>query len=137
MALNITKIKPLFNNVITTMDRFEEDVVENGIVRLAKGTLKPYQTVVSAGEFVKGITEGDKVMVNLKRFSKVRQPEENMSLKEDMGMGSSVVIQPDIVEINGIPHLFIQDRDIDFVFEGEEVTETKEESPLWTPKLKK
>ena len=40
--LNITKVKPMFNNILTTMNKYEKDNYENGVIVNSKGDLKEY-----------------------------------------------------------------------------------------------
>ena len=61
--LHIKKIKPMFNHLLLTADRFEKDVVESGIIVAKKGDLKLWQTVVAIGSTVRDIKVGDKVMI--------------------------------------------------------------------------
>lgn len=119
--LNITKIKPLFNRIVVTTDKYEEDVVENGIIRTTAGTLKEYQTVVAVGTTVHGINVGDKVMINPARYVDVKQ-KENPSLKDDLTITHSSVLtyKFNMVEINHVPHIVLFDNDVEYVFEGTE-----------------
>lgn len=41
--LKINKIKPLFNRLLVTADKYEKDVVKGGVVVITAGTLKEYQ----------------------------------------------------------------------------------------------
>ena len=79
--IKIKKLKPIFDTVITTLDIYEDDVVQNGIVISPAGAVKQYQTVLAVGEFVKNINVGDLVMINFSRFIK-RKYKEN-SIKND------------------------------------------------------
>lgn len=132
--LNITKIKPLFNRIIVTTNRYEEDVKENGIIVTTAGSLKEYQTVVAIGTTVHGINVGDKVMINPARYVDVKQ-KENPSLKDDLTITHSSVLtyKFNTVDINGVPHLVLFDNDIEYIFEGEEI-EDKIITPV-TPKI--
>lgn len=67
--LHVTKIKPLFNYILTTADRFEKDMTDNGIILAKKGDLKLWQTVVATGPTVRSIEVGDKVMINPNHFA--------------------------------------------------------------------
>ena len=59
--MKIKKIKPLFNSLITTMDKYEEDVTNNGIIdtKRQEGSLKEYQTVIAVGTTVRDIKVGN------------------------------------------------------------------------------
>ena len=133
--LKIKSIKPLFTNVLTTGDKYEEDEKDNGLIVANKGDLKLYQTVIAVGSMVRDIKVGDKVMINPKNYA-VKKYDPN-SVKEDMGMNSTIGYQMPWVTVDdaeGNPQecLLLLDRDIEFIFEGEEVQEN--ESSLILPK---
>lgn len=126
--INIKEIRLLNNRVITTANEYEEDLKAGAIIdaRHVKGTLKEYQTVVAVGPMVRNIKEGDLVMVNPKRFAKLKH--EPGSIKNDI-IGDNPVVKYNfpIIELNHANHLFLYDSDIDFVitdFEEEQTTET-------------
>ena len=133
--LKIKSIKPLFTNVLTTGDKYEEDEKDNGLIIANKGDLKLYQTVIAVGSMVRDIKVGDRVMINPKNYA-VKKYDPN-SVKEDMGMNSTIGYQMPWVTVDdaeGNPQecLLLLDRDIEFIFEGEEVQEN--ESSLILPK---
>ena len=133
--LKIKSIKPLFTNVLTTGDKYEGDEKDNGLIVANKGDLKLYQTVIAVGSMVRDIKVGDKVMINPKNYA-VKKYDPN-SVKEDMGMNSTIGYQMPWVTVDdaeGNPQecLLLLDRDIEFIFEGEEVQEN--ESSLILPK---
>nr|DAQ75213.1 MAG TPA: mHsp60, mHsp10, Mitochondrial, Chaperonin, Complex, Symmetric [Crassvirales sp.] len=125
--INIKGIKPLNNQIITTAEEYNEDIMSGKIIdaKHVKGTLKEYQRVVAVGPMVRNIEVGDLVMVNPKRFAKYKhQPG---SLKDGV-ITDNPVIRYDfpIIEIDHINHLFLHDQDIDFVitdFEEEQTTD--------------
>ena len=45
--LHITSIKPLFNHLLITADKFEKDMISNGVIVAGKGDLKLWQTVIA------------------------------------------------------------------------------------------
>lgn len=120
----IKKLKPQFTTVITTLDCYEEDYVMDGLIVAPKGTLKLYQRVISVGENVKNIHEGDLVLLNLTNYIE-RKFKEN-SLKEDMEQMEDVIRYnfPKLI-IDG--HLYgkFQDRDIEGVIEEFEEIEVQ------------
>ena len=70
--LKVKKIKPLFTAIITTMEKYEEDVrTASGLIDTTKqqGGLKEYQTVLAVGDSVRAIKVGDLVCVNPTRFA--------------------------------------------------------------------
>lgn len=80
--IRINEIKPLFNTIITTLDVYEEDLIENGALKAPQGSLRMYQKVLAVGDSVRGVKVGDIILINFKNFV-VRKYKDN-SLKEDM-----------------------------------------------------
>ncbi len=123
MSLKITKIKPLFTGLLTTMERYEDDVRAGSLIDATrtKGTIKEYQTVVAVGPAVRDIKIGDKVMINPQRYAIVDHKSNPNSLKDGIiGDTASVTYSFDVVTMNDEDYLYLQDRDIMYVFEGEE-----------------
>ena len=125
MALHIKSIKPLFTSIVTTGDKFEEDVVVAGIIQQdqKKGDLKLYQKVIAVGSAVRDIQVGDLVMIN--PFNYVHRKYSKDSVQNDMDNNPilSIDIPTIVVEDekgNTQQCLLLNDRDIRFVFEGEE-----------------
>ena len=121
--LKITKIKPLFTGLLTTMERYEDDVRAGSLIDATrtKGTIKEYQTVVAVGPAVRDIKIGDKVMINPQRYAIVDHKSNPNSLKDGIiGDTASVTYSFDVVTMNDEDYLYLQDRDIMYVFEGEE-----------------
>lgn len=137
--IRIKRIKPLFTSVVTTMDRYTEDVtLESGLIDTTKqqGGIKEYQTVLSVGGSVRDIKVGDLVCINPIRYA-VKKHQEG-SLKDGI-ITDNPVIRFDFptIEINGKQYLYLQDRDIDFVIEEfEEISELSPQ-PLILPEEKK
>ena len=137
--IRIKKIKPLFTSVVTTMDRYTEDVtLESGLIDTTKqqGGIKEYQTVVAVGGSVRDIKVGDLVCINPIRYA-VKKHQEG-SLKDGV-ITDNPVIRFDFptIEMNGKQYLYLQDRDIDFVIEEfEEISELSPQ-PLILPEDKK
>ena len=124
--LHIRKIKPLFTTVVTTGYKYEEDMHENGLIVAKKGDLKLYQKVIAVGSSVRDIQVGDTVMFNPKNYAVMKY--DPNSVKNDMDMNKVVKWNLPWVIVddeNGKPQdcLLLNDRDIQFVFEGEEVNE--------------
>ena len=80
--LHITKIKPLFNKVVTSGDKYEEDMIDGGVITANKGDMKLYQTVLAVGSVVRDIQVGDKVMINPMNYA-VRRYDKN-SIQNDL-----------------------------------------------------
>ena len=121
--LKLKKIKPMFNNILTTMEKYEEDVMSMGIITKKQGGLKEYQKVVEIGSSVRDVKEGDLVCINPKRFA-VRKHQDG-SLKDGVITDNPVTTYNfDVIELEGVQYLLLQDRDIDFIItESEEVPE--------------
>lgn len=124
--LKVKKIKPMFTALITTMNKYEEDIYEGNLLDTSrqKGSLKEYQKVLSVGTQVRDIKVGDIVWINPTRFA-VKKHKEG-SLKDGVITDNPVIdYQFDIVEVNDKSCLLLQDRDIDFIIEDyEEVPDT-------------
>lgn len=127
----IKKIKPMFTALITTMDKYEHDIItDGGLIDTSKqqGCLKEYQRVVAVGTTVRDIKEGDLVCINPTRFA-VRKHKDG-SLKDGVISDNPVIdYKFDIVEMNNTPYLLLQDRDINFIVEDYEEDE-EEKSPI-------
>jgi hypothetical protein len=137
--IKIKKIKPLFTNLVTTGEKYEQDMYDaHGLIECKKGDLKTYQTVVAVGPLVRDIQPGDKVMINVMNYA-VRKYDPN-SIKNDMDMNKVIDFKFNWVQVDdekGEPQdcLFLSDRDILFSFEGEEVQGNK--NPIITPEKPK
>lgn len=124
--INIKKIKPLFSQIVTTARKWAVDEVSDaGIIDTSKmaGTLKEFQTVVAVGDFVKNIKEGDLVCINPANYA-VRKFKEN-SLKGDLMENTVDRYNFNMVDLDGVPHLLLTDRDIMYIIEEyEEVADS-------------
>ena len=127
--LKIKTIKPLFTSIVTTGDKFEKDVTVGGIIQQdqKKGDLKLYQKVLAVGSAVRDIKVGDMVMINPINY--VRKKYSKDSVQNDMDNNPTLSINIPTVPVtdeNGNTQecLLLTDRDIQFVFEGEEVNES-------------
>ena len=127
--LKIKTIKPLFTSIVTTGDKFEKDVTVGGIIQQdqKKGDLKLYQKVLAVGSAVRDIKIGDMVMINPIAYVRKKYPKE--SVQNDMDNNPTLSINIPTVLVtdekgNTQECLLLTDRDIQFVFEGEEVNES-------------
>ena len=125
MALHIKTIKPMFTSLVTTGEKFTKDVVVAGIIQQdqKKGDLKLYQKVLAVGSAIRDIKVGDTVMINPINY--VRKKYSKESIQNDMDNNPTLSIDiPTVIvdDENGKPQecLLLNDRDIRFVFEGEE-----------------
>lgn len=125
MVVTIKKVKPMFNGLVTTLNRYENDIkVKNSnlIDTTKAGTVKEYQTVVAIGPMVRGIEVGDTVFINPKRYAVMKHKQGTLQdgvIKDNPVVGYNF----DIIEIDGVEHLYLQDGDIKFVAEVEEFDE--------------
>lgn len=121
----IKKVKPLFNNILVTCNKYSDDIKLAGTNLLDStkaNTVKEYQTVVSVGPMVRGIEVGDIVFINPKRYA-VKKHREG-SLKDGVITDNPVIgYNFNIMDVDGVPHMYIQDTDIEFIAEGEEFDE--------------
>lgn len=137
--LKITKIKPMFTDLIITADRFENDITEQGIVVANKGDLKPYQTVVAIGSAVRDIDISDKVMVSFEAYAERKVPVG--SVREKMDVENPVVNYHipwvSMADEHGIdtPYIKISVNDVEYVFEGEEVEDVPEIIEVKKPEI--
>lgn len=136
--LKITKIKPVATRMLVTGEVYSEDMYnEHGFIECKKGDMKEYQTVLEVGPMVRDIKVGDKVMLNMMHFA-VMQYDPN-SIKKDMGMQKIKGYQFPKIELTNVDGskkecLYIDQQDIVFSFEGEEIQGKK--NPIIMPKNK-
>lgn len=121
--LHVTKIKPLFDHLLITADRFDKDMIHNGVIVAGKGDLKLWQTVVTVGSVVRDIKVGDKVMINPNNFA-VKKYNKN-SVQNDLDNNPVLTYNfpfETVDDEKGNPkdYLYISDKDVKYVFEGTE-----------------
>lgn len=110
-----TKIKPMFNHILVTMEKETEDRKIGNIIDVThkEGTVKDIQTVVAVGDTVKSVKSGDVVKINPTRYIRTRN-----SLKDELNNTDlQVNVEFPIVSLNGIDYLFLFDSDIDYIIE--------------------
>lgn len=129
----------MFTALITTMDKYEENVrTSGGLLDVTKqqGGLKEYQTVLAIGSSVRDIKVGDLVCVNPTRFA-VKQHQVG-TLRDGVVTDNPVVKYNFVViEMDGKQCLLLQDRDIDFIIEEYEEVPDPTPSTLIKPEEKK
>lgn len=122
--LKIIKCKPLLNHIITTANVYEESQINGGVIDdegKLEGKFKEYQTVVAVGPHVRDVQVGDLVIINPSAYCKPRHKTKADSIKGLMGEDEvEMIVEFPIIDINGEPHLFLFDRDIDLVIEEKE-----------------
>jgi len=129
--LHIKKVKPLFTSIVTTGDKFEKDMIEGSFIVAKKGDMKLWQKVLAIGSSVRDIKVGDMVMINAANYA-VRKYSKD-SIQNDMDNNPTLRYNFNWITIDndkGEPQecLLLNDRDVQYVFEGEEV-----DSPLLAP----
>ena len=122
--LHIKKIKPRYNSVLVTGNRYEKDEYDKGIIIASKGDLKVYQDVIAVGSTVMDIKPGDKVKFNPLHYATTKiKPD---SIKNEMDLDNSVIKWnlPWVILENEKGEekecLLLKDNDIEFVYEGYE-----------------
>lgn len=137
--LKVKKIKPMFTALITTMDKYEHDMMVGADlidVTRREGSLKEYQRVLAVGNSVRDIKVGDLVWVNPTRFG-VKKHQEG-SLKDGVVIDNPIITYNfDVVEMDGKQCLLLQDRDIDFIIEEYEEVPDPTPSLIIQPEKKK
>ena len=128
----VKEIIPLFNQVVTTMDKYKEVMTNSGIFDATRtNRLKEYQTVIAVGPMVKGIKPGDVVFINPRRYMQIDHRNGRTDLEKN-------IIQDEMHAYVSIPQyqlydrpdgscrnvLMIFDNDVIFVARGEEFDET-------------
>lgn len=120
-TLKIKKIKPLFNSIITTFDKYVEPALIAGTsiidANKTKNGVKEYQKVIAVGSVVRDIKPGDMVCINPSNYA-VRKFAEN-SMKASMQEYKNDVVgyNFNVVIMDDQEYLLLSDRDIDFIIE--------------------
>lgn len=121
--LHIKKIKPLFTSIVTTGDRFEKDMRQGVLTVACKGDLKLWQRVLYTGSSVKDVSVGDMVMINVDNYA-VRKYDKN-SLQNDLDNNRTLSYNFKWITLDNEDGtqqecLLLDNRDVLYVFEGEE-----------------
>lgn len=121
----------MFNRLITTMNLYEQDQLENGVIVSGKteGSIKEYQTVIAVGDTVRGIKEGDTVVINPTRYTVMKHNEGSM---KNGVIGDNMVVgyKFNTINLNDKECLVLYDQDIDFVvLESEDVEDNLIKAP--------
>ena len=119
--IRIKKLRPMFTNIVTTMDSYEDDVVTaSGLIdtRKQKGALKEYQTVIAVGNAVRDIFPGDVVCINPIRYAQYKHNKDSL---KDLATDNPITgYNFNVVEIDGKDCLLLHDQDIRYVIEDYE-----------------
>lgn len=127
----LIKARPMFNRIITTMDLYEQDQLNNGVIVSGKteGSIKEYQTVIAVGDTVRGIKEGDVVVINPTRYTVMKHNDKSM---KNGIIGDNMVVgyKFNTITLDDKECLVLFDQDIDFVVEEyKEVEDNKIKAP--------
>jgi co-chaperonin GroES (HSP10) len=114
--LNVKKVRPMFNNIVTTADKYEEDQMAGGLIVVPAGNIKEYQKVVAVGGSVRDIKVGDLVKVKFDRYMKMRHKKGSLQDGVIADNTAIEVVLPMIL-INNIEHLSLNDIDVEYVVE--------------------
>lgn len=126
----LKKIKPTFNHIVVTMDRYGRYYKTGGLIDSSKaGLIKEYQTVVEVGPMVRGIEVGDVIFINPQRYLEIKHhfkdADANNVQKDDM---HAILRIPRFTLYDGEDGasrevMLLGDNDVFFVAEGEEFDE--------------
>ena len=137
MITTIKKIKPLFNMIVTTCNKYDNNkkLAGTSLLDASKAnTVKEYQTVIAVGPSVRGIEVGDTVYINPTRYA-VKKHQEG-SLKDGVITDNPTIgYNFNLVNIDGETHLLLYDSDIMYVAEVEEFNPTPSVYVPESPKL--
>ena len=126
MITTIKSLKPLFNMLVTTCNKYDDNkkLAGTSLIDATKvNTIKEYQTVVAVGSSVRGINVGDTVFIDPTRYA-VKKHQEG-SLKDGVITDNPVIgYNFKLVDIDGEQHILLYDSDIMYVAEVEEFDET-------------
>lgn len=129
--IKVLKATPMFNGVITTCHQWEVDGESDGLIDTAKsqGVVKPHQTVVAVGSAARSVKVGDLVIIDPTRFAVKRY--NDGSLKDNVVKQQEIVgFDFPIIELNGEPHMLLNENDIVYIVNEYEEFEIKSDSDL-------
>lgn len=124
----------MFTNLLVTGDKFDKDYYEGAMIVANKGDLKPWQTVLSVGSSVRDVKAGDKVMVNFDNYAVKKYDKNSIQNDLDNNPVTRYKLPWVTLEKDGETDdcLLLDNRDIVYVFEGEE----RDEPQITIPKKK-
>ena len=124
--LIVKELKPLYTNIVTTMNKYVEaqyipgtQIIDTNTV---SGGIKEYQKVVAVGSSVRDIKVGDVVVIDPTRYG-IRQHQAG-SLKDGVITDNPITtFNFNVIEMNSEQYLLLQDRDIQYVVSKYELTD--------------
>ena len=121
-------IKPMFNHIVTTMDRYEDDQHNGALIDVKRqsGMIKDVQRVVAVGTTVTSLHVGDIVKINPTRYMRVGN-----SVKDLDKSQNDIKFEFPVVEMSDKNYLFLFDTDIDYIiteyeYEVEAIPDSKD-----------
>lgn len=118
--LKIKKIKPMFNSIVTTMDKYTEAQCIPGThitdIARPKDGVKEYQKVLAVGPMVRDVKVGDMVIINPRNYA-VHKYSPSSVKKDIENMDQVITYNFNVVVIDSKDCLLLYDRDIDFIVE--------------------
>lgn len=129
--IRVLKATPMFNGVITTCHQWEVDGESDGLIDTAKsqGVVKPHQTVVAVGSAARSVKVGDLVIIDPTRFAVKRY--NDGSLKDNVVKQQEIVgFDFPLIELNGEPHMLLNENDIVYIINEYEEFEIQSDSDL-------
>ena len=124
--LHVTKIKPVFNHLLITADKFDKDMIQAGVIVANKGDLKLWQKVIAVGSAVRDVKVGDMVMIDPMKYA-VRKYNKN-SVQNDLDNNPVLTYNFPFETVDnekGEPQdcLYITEDAVKYAFEGKEKEE--------------
>lgn len=121
--MKVKAIQPIFDNVLTTLDVYEDDVYEDGIIIKYKGNPKWEQKVIKAGPNTP-FKEGMIVHINPIRYAKMKHKEG--TLKDGVISDNPIIeYKLPIIEIGNDLGLLLQSNDIDYIITDYEMVKVE------------
>lgn len=127
--IELIKVKPMFNAIITTMNVYDRDQYNGSLIDTSKtkGAIKEYQTVVAVGNAVRDIKVGDVVAIDPTRYTVVQHADKNLA-NNIKGDELKVGYKFKTIKLDGVEHLMLFDQDISYIIE--ESREVKNTGPV-------
>lgn len=128
--INVKKITPMFNRIVTTANRVEMDQKVNGIIipEKLKGGYDEYQTVIAVGSMVHNLKPGDLVCIDPSAYGRPVHKEHIDSVKGLSDDTVQMAYYVPTIEVDGKECMFIADRDI--AYKVDDYEEIKDDNPV-------
>ena len=118
MIIQPKKIRPIFTQILTTMYKYPEDMVVNGVIDTTrrKGDVCAYQQIVSVGNAVRSVEKGEWVQINPMRYAKFKH--EKGSLKDGVITDNPIIgFDFPVVTIGEEKYMLLDERDITVIID--------------------